>query len=148
MVCPASDRHQAPTNCFELFIRAIIESEDWPTVVQLRGKHSYKRAFFNPVKRTSTSIRIWLKYVFLRCSITSCIVKNGLLCFATSKWVLKPNLCTHIFIHKIKIDCHFLLFSLAIVKQMVMILIMTMMMLLLKGMCKGQGRSSWWIKNF
>ena len=31
----AKDKHQAPTNGFKLYVRAIIESEAWPTVVQL-----------------------------------------------------------------------------------------------------------------
>ena len=40
---PAKDNNQAPTNRLKLYVMTIIESEAWPTVVQLRGNHSYKR---------------------------------------------------------------------------------------------------------
>ena len=32
----AKDMHQAPTNILKLYVRAVIESEVWPTVVQLK----------------------------------------------------------------------------------------------------------------
>ena len=38
MVGLATDKHQAPTHRFKLYVRAIIESKAWPTVVQLKGK--------------------------------------------------------------------------------------------------------------
>ena len=37
-VGPATDKHQAPTHKLKLYIRAVIESEAWPTVVQLKRK--------------------------------------------------------------------------------------------------------------
>ena len=37
-VGPATDKHQAPTHGLKLYVRAIIESEAWPTVVQLKSK--------------------------------------------------------------------------------------------------------------
>ena len=37
-VGPAKDKHQAPTNWLKLSVRAVIESEAWPTVVQLKMK--------------------------------------------------------------------------------------------------------------
>ena len=36
MVGPATDKHQAPTHRLKLYVRAVIESEAWPTVVQLK----------------------------------------------------------------------------------------------------------------
>ena len=48
---PATDKHQAPTHRFKLYVRAVIESEAWPTVVQLKnfhaGKHVMRRARAN-----------------------------------------------------------------------------------------------------
>ena len=41
-VGPANDKHQAPTNGLKLYVSAVIDSEDWPTVVKLKSKHSYK----------------------------------------------------------------------------------------------------------
>ena len=35
---PATDKHQAPTHRLKLYVRAVIESEAWPTVVQLKRK--------------------------------------------------------------------------------------------------------------
>ena len=35
---PATDTYQAPTHRLKLYVRAIIESEAWPTVVQLKRK--------------------------------------------------------------------------------------------------------------
>ena len=37
-VGPATDKHQAPTHLLKLYVRAVIESEAWPTVVQLKRK--------------------------------------------------------------------------------------------------------------
>ena len=37
-VGPATDKHQAPTHRSKLYIRAVIQSETWPTVVQLKRK--------------------------------------------------------------------------------------------------------------
>ena len=37
-VGPATDKHQAPTHQLKLYVRAVIESEAWPTVVQLKRK--------------------------------------------------------------------------------------------------------------
>ena len=42
MVGPATDKHKAPTHPLKLYVRAVIESKAWPTIVQLRGNHSYK----------------------------------------------------------------------------------------------------------
>ena len=38
MVGPAKDKHQAPTNVLKLYVRAAMESEAWPTIVQLKRK--------------------------------------------------------------------------------------------------------------
>ena len=38
MVGPATDKHQAPTHQLKLYVRAVIESEAWATVVQLKRK--------------------------------------------------------------------------------------------------------------
>ena len=38
MVGPAIDKHQAPTHRLKLYVIAYIESEAWPTVVQLKKK--------------------------------------------------------------------------------------------------------------
>ena len=38
MVGPATDKHQAPSHRLKLYVRPIIESEAWPTVVQLKRK--------------------------------------------------------------------------------------------------------------
>ena len=38
MVVPATDKHQAPTQRLKLYVRGLIESEAWPTVVQLKRK--------------------------------------------------------------------------------------------------------------
>ena len=38
MVDPAKDKHQAPTNGLKLYVRVVIKSEAWPTVVQLKMK--------------------------------------------------------------------------------------------------------------
>ena len=35
MVGPATDKHQAPTHRLKLYVKAVIESEACPTVVQL-----------------------------------------------------------------------------------------------------------------
>ena len=35
---PANDKHQGPTNGLKLYVKAVIESEAWPTVVQLKRK--------------------------------------------------------------------------------------------------------------
>ena len=35
-VGPATAKHQAPTNRLKLYVRAIIESEAWPNIVQLK----------------------------------------------------------------------------------------------------------------
>ena len=35
---PATDKHQAPTHQLKLYVRAVIESEAWPTVMQLKRK--------------------------------------------------------------------------------------------------------------
>ena len=35
---PATQKHKAPTHLLKLSVRAIIESEAWPTVVQLNRK--------------------------------------------------------------------------------------------------------------
>ena len=37
-VGPDTDKHQAPTHRLKLYVRAVIESEAWPTVVQLKKK--------------------------------------------------------------------------------------------------------------
>ena len=37
-VGPATDKHQAPTHQLKLHVRAVIESEAWPTVMQLKRK--------------------------------------------------------------------------------------------------------------
>ena len=37
-VVPATDKHKAPTHGLKLYVRAVIESEVWPTVVQLKMK--------------------------------------------------------------------------------------------------------------
>ena len=37
-VGPATDKHQAPTHRSKLYVRAVIESEAWPGVVQLKRK--------------------------------------------------------------------------------------------------------------
>ena len=37
-VGPATDKHQAPTLRLKVYVRAVIESEAWPTVVQLKRK--------------------------------------------------------------------------------------------------------------
>ena len=34
----ATDKHQAPTHRLKHYVRAVIESEAWPTVVQLNRK--------------------------------------------------------------------------------------------------------------
>ena len=37
-VGPATDKHQAPTHRLKLYVRAVLESEAWPTVMQLKRK--------------------------------------------------------------------------------------------------------------
>ena len=37
-VGPATDKHQSPTHRLKLYVRAVIESEAWTTVVQLKRK--------------------------------------------------------------------------------------------------------------
>ena len=37
-VGPATDKHQASTHRLKLYVRAVIESEAWTTVVQLKRK--------------------------------------------------------------------------------------------------------------
>ena len=37
-VGPATDKYQSPTNPLKLYIKALIESEAWPTVVQFKSK--------------------------------------------------------------------------------------------------------------
>ena len=37
-VGPATDKHQAPTHRLKLYVRAVKESEAWPTVMQLKRK--------------------------------------------------------------------------------------------------------------
>ena len=37
-VGPATYKHPAPTHRLKLYVRAVIESEAWPTVVQLKRK--------------------------------------------------------------------------------------------------------------
>ena len=37
-VGPATDKNQTPTHRLKLYVRAVIESEAWPTVVQLKRK--------------------------------------------------------------------------------------------------------------
>ena len=37
-ISPAKDMQQAPTDQLNLYVRAIIESEAWPKVVQLKRK--------------------------------------------------------------------------------------------------------------
>ena len=37
-VGPATDKHQSPTHRIKLYVRAVIESETWPTAVQLKRK--------------------------------------------------------------------------------------------------------------
>ena len=37
MVGPATAKHQAPTHRLKLYVRAVIQSEAGPTVVQLKG---------------------------------------------------------------------------------------------------------------
>ena len=37
-VGPTTAKHQAPTNRLNIYIRAVIESEAWPTIVQLKRK--------------------------------------------------------------------------------------------------------------
>ena len=37
-VGPATDKHQAPTHRLKFYVRAVIESEAWPTIVQLKRK--------------------------------------------------------------------------------------------------------------
>ena len=34
----ATDKHHAPTDRLKLYVRDVIESEAWPTVVQLKNK--------------------------------------------------------------------------------------------------------------
>ena len=36
MVGPATDKHQTSTHRLKLYVRAVIESEAWPTIVQLK----------------------------------------------------------------------------------------------------------------
>ena len=38
LVGPATDKHQIPTRQLKLYVRAIIESEAWPTIMQLKCK--------------------------------------------------------------------------------------------------------------
>ena len=38
MFGPATDMHQAPTQRLKRYVRAIIESEAWPTIVQFKMK--------------------------------------------------------------------------------------------------------------
>ena len=38
MVGPATAKHQAPTHWLKLNVRAIIESEAWPNIMQLKRK--------------------------------------------------------------------------------------------------------------
>ena len=38
-VGPATEKYQAPTHRLKLYVQAVIESEAWPTVVQLKGNH-------------------------------------------------------------------------------------------------------------
>ena len=38
MVGLATDKHQAPTHQLKFYVKAIIKSEAWPTVVQLKRK--------------------------------------------------------------------------------------------------------------
>ena len=45
MVGPATDKYLVPTHRLKLYVRAVIESEAWPTVVQLKKKNSYKPWF-------------------------------------------------------------------------------------------------------
>ena len=35
---PATDKHQAPTHQLKIYVSAVLESEAWPTVVQLKRK--------------------------------------------------------------------------------------------------------------
>ena len=37
-VGPATAKHQAPTHQLKLYVKTVIESEAWPTVVQLKRK--------------------------------------------------------------------------------------------------------------
>ena len=37
MVAPAKDKHHAPTHGLKLFVRAVIESDAWTTVVKLKS---------------------------------------------------------------------------------------------------------------
>ena len=39
---PITDKHQAPTHRLKLYVRAVIESEAWPTIVQLKRNRIYK----------------------------------------------------------------------------------------------------------
>ena len=36
MVGSAKDKYQAPTNVLKLYVRGVIESEVWPSIVQLK----------------------------------------------------------------------------------------------------------------
>ena len=38
MVGPATAKHQAPMHRLKLYVRAVIEPEAWPTMVQLKRK--------------------------------------------------------------------------------------------------------------
>ena len=38
----AKNKHQAPTEGLKLYVRSVIDSEAWPTVVQLKRNNSYK----------------------------------------------------------------------------------------------------------
>ena len=38
MVGPATAKHQAPTHRLKLYVRAVFESEAWPTIVNLKVK--------------------------------------------------------------------------------------------------------------
>ena len=38
MIGPATDKHQAQTHWLKIYVRAIIESEAWPTAVELKRK--------------------------------------------------------------------------------------------------------------
>ena len=35
---PAKDKHQVPTNRWKIYARVVIDSDVWPTIVQLKRK--------------------------------------------------------------------------------------------------------------
>ena len=67
---PATDKHQAPTHRLKLHVRAVIESEARPTVVQLKRKPitislKYEVFFSHFVEMSFLSYRLTVEITFM-----------------------------------------------------------------------------------